>query len=474
MLRVPVAILGLVLMLTACGSVKPGEGTGGTSSDPNNPVDPSGISLLAGSIGGSGNVDGTGSAARFNYPTGVAVDASGNVFVADTSNSTIRKITSAGVVTTLAGTAGSDGSSDGTGAAARFNSPRSVAVDASGNVFVADMSNHTIRKITSAGVVTTLAGTAGSPGSSDGTGAAARFSSPYGVAVDASGNVFVADTGNHTIRKITSAGVVTTLAGTAGSQGSNDGTGAAARFNYPRGVAVDASGNLYVADSGNHTIRKITPAGVVTTLAGAGSDGSSDGTGAAARFFSPTGVAVDASDNLYVADSGNHTIRKITPAGVVSTLAGTAGFSGSSDGTGAAARFNYPRGVAVDASGNLYVADADNHTIRKITSVGVVTTLAGTAGSDGSSNGTGAAASFNFPYGVAVDASGNVYVADTENHTIRKITSAGVVSTLAGAAGSRGIVLGALPSTLAYPSGVAVSGSEVVVSSENSVLVIRP
>ena len=297
-------------------------------------------------------------------------------------------------------------------------------------------SNNTIRKITPAGVVSTLAGLAGSSGSADGTGSAARFCYPYGVAVDGSGNVYVADTDNYTIRKITPAGVVSTLAGLAGSSGSADGTGSAARFDYPYGVAVDGSGNVYVADSGNNTIRKITPAGVVSTLAGmAGSSGSADGTGSAARFNYPTGVAVDGSGNVYVADTGNNTIRKITPAGVVSTLAGTAGSSGSADGTGSAARFYYPYGVAVDGSGNVYVADNDNYTIRKITPAGVVSTLAGLAGSSGSADGTGSAARFYYPYGVAVDGSGNVYVADTDNDTIRKITPAGVVSTLAGLAG---------------------------------------
>jgi len=273
------------------------------------------------------------------------------------------------------------------------------------------------------GTVTTFAG--GVNGSTDGTGADARFNSPYGVAVDGDGNVYVADTSNHTIRKITAAGVVTTLAGTAGSSGSADGTGAAARFWGPRGPAVDGGGNVYVADYGNYTIRKITAAGVVTTLAGtAGSFGSADGTGADARFFYPYGVAVDGDGNVYVADRANHTIRKITPAGVVTTLAGAAGSSGSADGTGAVARFNYPDGVAVDGGGNVYVADTSNHTIRKITPAGVVTTLVGAATENGFSDGRGPLARLYAPYGVAVDGGGNVYVADYANHAIRKVTPA--------------------------------------------------
>ena len=188
------------------------------------------------------------------------------------------------------------------------------------------------------------------------------------MAVDGDGNVYVADTYNHTVRKVTPAGVVTTLAGTARSSGSDDGTGADARFNMPRRVAVDGDGNVYVADTNNSTIRKITPAGVVTTLAGtAGSYGSTDGTGADARFVNPHGVAVDGDSNVYVADGGDHTIRKITPAGVVTTLAGAAGSSGLADGTGPLARFSWPAAVAVDGDGNVYVTDRNNHAIRKVT-----------------------------------------------------------------------------------------------------------
>ncbi len=274
-----------------------------------------------------------------------------------------------GTVTTFAG--GSRGSTDGTGADARFNYPEEVAVDGDGNVYVAGGGDHTIRKITPAGVVTTLAGVAESSGSTDGTGTDARFNFPYGVAVDRDGNVYVADRDNHTVRKVTPAGVVTTLAGTAGSSGSDDGTGADARFNYPRGVAVHRDGNVYVADRDNHTIRKITPAGVVTTLAGAaGSYGSTDGTGTAARFSGPHGVAVDGDGNVYVADAYNHTVRKVTPAGVVTTLAGTAGSSGLADGTGPLARFNSPAAVAVDGDGNVYVTDRNNHAIRTVTPAG--------------------------------------------------------------------------------------------------------
>jgi hypothetical protein len=297
---------------------------------------------------------------------------------------------------------------------------------------VADYSNHTIRKVTSAGVVTTLAGAAEYTGSTDATGSAARFYRPSSVSVDTAGNVFVADYNNHTIRKVTSAGVVTTLAGAAGSSGNTNATGSAARFNFPYGVSVDTAGNVYVGDYGNHTIRKVTSSGVVTTLAGtAGSFGSTDATGSAARFRNPAGVSVDSAGNVFVADTYNHTIRKVTSAGVVTTLAGTAGSEGGTDATGSAARFRYPRGVSADTAGNVFVADTVNYTIRKVTSAGVVTTEAGYVGNTGSNNGLGSAARFNGPFGVSVDTAGNVFVADTQNHTIRNsITSAPATVTL--------------------------------------------
>ncbi|WP_374030222.1 NHL repeat-containing protein [Bdellovibrio bacteriovorus] len=428
------------------------------------------VTTFAGSAGVSGSLDGTGSAARFYNPQGISVDGSGNLFVTDSSNSTIRKITSAGVVTTMAGLAGSADSTDGTGFAARFSAANGIAVDGSGNIFVADEGNHTIRKITSGGVVTTLAGLAGGAGSADDTGSAARFNAPVGMAMDSGGNIYVADRGNHVIRKITSAGEVTTLAGLSGTWGTTNGTGSGARFSSPYGVAVDSSGNLFVTDSSNHTIRKITSAGVVTTIAGlAGSIGYADGAGSSARFFYPDGVAVDNSGNIYVADTYSHTIRKITSDGVVTTLAGLGGNPGSTDGTGAAARFNYPTGVAVDNAGNVYVADRDNHVIRKITSGGVVTTIAGLAGSSGAADGTGPAARFNSPSGIAIDSGGNIFVADTYNYMVRKITPAGLVTTVVGKAGDFGNYTDFLPASLGSCRGLVIREGRIFISSENAI-----
>jgi sugar lactone lactonase YvrE len=324
---------------------------------------PYAFSTLAGPALGS--PENEGDSTGLNFPTGVAVDRAGKVYVADTDNHTVRNITSAGILSTLAGLPGNLGAADGAGSAARFSYPKGVAADGAGNIYVADTVNQIIRKITPAGVAGTLAGMAGRIGSGDGTGRAARFYYPYGVAVDSAANVYVADTFNSTVRKITPLGVVSTLAGLAGNVGSADGAGSAARFNYPSSVAVDGTGNVYVADTGNCTIRKITPAGAVSTFAGlAGAVGSADGAGRGARFNYPHGVAVDGAGYIYVADTLNSTIRKITPARVVSTLAGSASALGNVDGAGDAARFYYPESVAVDSRGDIYVADSNNSDIR--------------------------------------------------------------------------------------------------------------
>ena len=434
------------------------------------------VTTLAGQVGVRGSADGMGSAAQFYSPENLAVDGWGNVYVGDTDNETIRQITATGVVTTLAGLAGVSGYADGTGSAARFTGPCGVALDGAGNLYVADEFNFTIRKVTAGSVVTTLAGLPPdvAVGSADGTGTAAQFRGPEGVSVDSLGNVYVTDVGNSTVRRITSSGVVSTLAGLALADGYADGTGSTARFNQPGGVVIDGTGNVYVADTFNHAIRKITAAGVVTTLAGlAESPGSADGTGSAARFGDPDNVAVDSAGNIYVTD-GYTAIRKITSAGVVSTLAGLAGYSGYADGTGSAARFDLPYGVAADGAGNVYVADKLNHTIRKITAAGVVTTLAGLAGSPGSADGTGSAARFNYPNGVAVDGAGNLYIADMQNHTIRKMTPAGVVTTLAGLAGVPNSVDGTgSAARFAYPNGVAVDGAGKVYVTDESNNTIR-
>lgn len=435
---------------------------------------------LAGMPGGAGNVDGTGSAAKFNSPKGLAKDAAGNVYVADYLNHVIRKITPAGVVSVFAGKAGTSGSSDGAASVARFSTPYGLAMAANGQLYVTEEQNHRIRKVTPAGVVTTVAGSFA--GSIDGTGTAARFRSPHGIVVDPSGNLFVADYGNDTIRKVTPAGVVTTVAGSPDELGSTDGQGSQARFKYPNELALDTDGNLYVTDSGNYTIRKVSADGLVTTLAGvAGERGETDGVESAARFSWPGGIVFDGADHLYVTESQTGDLRKVSLGGLVTTvqtgldldsavsllmssdgnllvsegvrhvvsnvslgtgdvtlLAGNASNKGSADGTGTDARFYYPTQIALDADGNAYITDQFNDVIRKVTMEGVVTTLAGSAGSSGSADGTGSEARFNNPSGIAVAGDGTVYVSDYSSYTVRKITPAGVVTTLAGSVGQQG------------------------------------
>ena len=318
------------------------------------------VSTFAGS-GVSGDVDGQGTNAQFNSPNGIVMDTNGNLFVADGSNNKIRKITPSGVVSTFAGS-GAQGNVDGQGVNAQFRTLTGITIDNQGNLFVADY-NQKIRKITPSGVVSTFAGS-GVSGDVDGQGISAQFFWPDGITIDNQGNLFVADSYNQKIRKITPSGVVSTFAGN-GSEGDVDGTGASAQFGFPAGIAIDNQGNLFVADYFNSKIRKITPSGVVSTFAGNGAQGDADGQGANAQFNLPSGIAIDNQDNLFVADAGNNKIRKITPSGVVSTFAGS-GVSGDVDGTGASAQFHSPESVLIDDNNDIYVADR-NHKIRKIT-----------------------------------------------------------------------------------------------------------
>ena len=312
-----------------------------------------------------GSADGTGAAAQFSSPSGMASDGAGNLFVVDSYNHTIRKVVIAtGAVSTFAGSPGNMGNTDGTGAAARFIYPSDMASDGAGNLFVVDgdyypIQHRTIRKVVIAtGAVTTLAGSQGSGRIVDGTGTAAQFSSLSGMTSDGTGNLFVGDL--YTIRRVVIAtGEVTTLAGSPGEMGSVDGTGADARFCSPRGVASDGAGNLFVADYFNDTIRKVVIAtGAVTTLAGSPRNpGSADGTGADARFSSPSSMASDGAGNLFVVDEYNHTIRKVVVAtGGVTTVVGSPGRVGVTFGP-LPAGLNLPQGLALGRKGELYITD---------------------------------------------------------------------------------------------------------------------
>jgi hypothetical protein len=513
------------------------------------------VSTLAGSPGATGTADGHGSAARFNSPASLAVDTTGNVWVADTFSHTIRKVTPDGTVTTAAGTAGTSGNWDGTGTSARFSLPWGIAVGPDASVYVVDGSRSFVRKISSSGQVTTIAGPvfgetsswgedstwlansiavgpngeiyvgdllgsirrvekpftvttfAGNPSSTgwrDGTGRSAQFTSVGDLAIHRSGRIYATEHTAHVVRCVTPAAVVTTLAGKPVEAGSQDGQGAAARFSNPSSLAVDASGTAWVVSGNLETLRTVSPDGFVSTrpspsrseqlwygqdgaliiASGAGevialkSDGSTaplaqsqpwesslryahavvdrtgnvfvadnsraiilkfsspyagvifagaanewgtvDGPSGVSRLRGIGGMIIDADDNLYVSETVTHVIRKITPAGMVSTFAGQADAAGSADGTGGAARFNTPLGMALDSAGRLYVADSGNHTIRLITPAGDVSTIGGKAGQAGLVDGPGASARFFRPVAVALDAARNLYVAETGNRAIRK------------------------------------------------------
>jgi len=510
------------------------------------------VSTLAGrSTGLPAFSDGTGTNTKFFYPEGITYDGQGNLYICDTRNSVIRKIVIATrAVTTIAGLAATAGSTDATGPAARFNRPARL-IYVGGNLYICDTDNHTIRKLVVAtGEVTTIAGLAGSSGSTDATGSVARFYFPKGIAYDGSGNLYICDTGNYTIRKLViSTGAVTTISGLAGTQGSTDAIGLNARFSEPTDITYDGSANLYICDFKRTSIRysnirKLTIAtGEVSTFAGSSTTyGSSDGIGSAASFFLPVGITYDGLGNLYVCDyntiriivissgavttlaggvygantdisvlgqvvydglgnlyicdydnwsikkftisvrevitfagsdrgggylngiggkavfqnvyrivydglgnlyitEANNIIRKLViSSGAVTTIAGLAGSSGSTDGNGETATFYEPLGITYDGQGNLFICDSQNHTIRKVViSSGAVTTIAGLAGSSGSDDGIGSVARFNLPNGITCDGQGNLFICDRLNDAIRKLViSTGAVTTIAGLSGNPG------------------------------------
>ena len=472
----------LLIFLTFISSCKPGAGGANKlTSISNGPAHlNSGLtSTYAGVTGNNNFSNGIISYSQFNSPRGITFDTYGNAYIADTGNHVIRKISVTGVVTTLAGSVdefGNGGFVNAIGTAAKFNSPTDVAVDRYLNVYVADSGNNAIRKISSSGQVSTFAGSSLDliPGFINGIKSSARFANPQGIEVDTNGNIYVADTDNNAIRLIDSeTALVSTLAGAVGT-GSTDGT-TSARFNGPSRIKSDTLGNLFVTDTQNSSIRKIIKAtGVVSTyktginlpvgiaidannnvfvsdpssnlirkiaidltdsvIAG-NTVGLNDGTGVAASFNAPNGIALDPSGNLFVADMYNHDIRKIIiSSGLVSTYSGSPNVPGLLNRKiGMAASFVNPNGVAIDSLGNIYISDSERNSIQKISTLGVVTTFAGSlVGLAGYANATGNDALLNHPMGLAFDSSDNLFVADNGNSVIRKISSNGIVSTFAG------------------------------------------
>ena len=430
-------------------------------------VDTSGnITTVAGSgsccFGGDG---GPAISALMDYPTGVAVDAAGNLYIGDTYNARVRQVSAAGIITTVAGNGTYGFSGDGGAAsAAQVSYPYGVAVDASGNLYIADSNNFRVRMVSASGTISTVAGNGTCCFSGDGGAAkSAEMDSPTGVAVDAAGNLYIADRYGERIRKVSAGGTIGTVAGNGGYSFAGDGHAAtSAEFRYPQGVAVDASGNIYIADSGNARIREVNPSGIISTLVGGAiGDG---GLGVFGLLNQPSGVVRDNAGNTYVTDTNNNRIRKVSSNGAISTIAGTGvtGYSGDG-GAAAGAQLNNPQSLALDASGNLYVADAGNVRVRKIDGSGNITTVAGNGTCCGHTGDGGAAtaAQIGTPYGLAVDASGNLYIGDVSNNIVRKVTSSGTITTVAGngSFGYSGDGTAATSAKLYGPYGIAVDAA---------------
>ncbi|MCH8266466.1 MAG: hypothetical protein IH846_03000, partial [Acidobacteria bacterium] len=399
-------------------------------------------------VAGNGDFGFTGdggqaTSASLNFPRGVAVDADGNLYIADTYSNRIRKVTPGGTITTVAGSGSADPGAGGPATSALLDVPTGVAVDGTGNLYIADGSNR-VRRISSGGIIDTVAGTGIEDFSGDeGPATSATLNQAFGVAVDGSGNLYIADTGNNRIRRVALDGTITTVAGSggtgrlAGALSGDGGPATSARLNLPSGVAVDAGGSLYIADTVNQRVRKVSSTGTITTLAGNNlfkfSGDGGPATSASLNF--PTSAALDALGNLYIADLGNHRVRKVTPGGTITTVAGSGppgAFSGDG-GSATSASLNLPSGVAVDAAGNLFIADLINERVRKVSANGIITTVAGNGGFGFSGDGGQATdAELARPADVAVNAAGDLYIADTDNNRVRKVSSGGIITTVAG------------------------------------------
>ncbi|PZF72192.1 NHL domain-containing protein [Taibaiella soli] len=395
------------------------------------------ITVVAGSgTNGFRGDGGPATAAQIGSSYGIVVDASGNIYVSDLDNNRVRKVSTSGIITTIAGTGAYGYTGDGGPAtAAQLNSPHGLALDASGNLYICDEYNGRIRKVSTSGIITTVAG--GGSGGDGAAATAAALSFPIDVKVDASGNMYISDLQDEKIRKVNTAGIISTVAGngTAGYNGEGMQATLASLY-YCFGIALDAAGNLYICDDYNFRIRKVNAAGVISTVAGTGTNGFSGDGGPAtsAQLSYSVGIAFDPAGNMYLADRNNNRVRKVNTAGIISTVVGNGAASFSGDGGPALnAQFDHPYATCFDASGNMYVSDPWNHRVRKITTAGIVSTIAGNGATAWvGDNIPATTSSLNNPLGMAVDASGNVYIADANQHRIRKVAANGVITTIAG------------------------------------------
>ncbi|MBI6546423.1 MAG: SMP-30/gluconolactonase/LRE family protein, partial [Cyanobacteria bacterium NC_groundwater_1444_Ag_S-0.65um_54_12] len=403
-------------------------------------VDTSGIITTVagnGSFGYAGD-GGPATSANFRNPNDVAIDGAGNLYIADTGNHRVRKVASNGIITTVAGNgtaafAGDNGPATG----ASLNNPRDVLLDASGNLYIADSGNNRIRKVASNGTITTVAGNGTAAFAGDnGPATGASINSPRGMALDASGNLYIADASNHRIRKVDTSGTITTMGSGWGFSG-DGGPVSAAKMKSPRGVAFDGAGNLYINDTNNNRIRQVNLASNIATIAGNGAldtFGGDGGPAGNALLDTPQYLTVDNTGNLYFSDTFNNRVRKVSPSGIISTVAGngTAGYTGD-NGPATSASLNTPTGLAVDSAGNLYIADSLNNVIRRVTPTGTITTVVGNGTCDYLGDGGSAtSASLCSPAGIAISSTGYLYIADTDNSVIRRVTSGGIISTVAG------------------------------------------
>lgn len=445
-------------------------------------VDTNGNITTVGGNGTSGSNGDGGSAlsAQIQYPSSVAVDSTGNIFFADDANARIRRITPSGLINTVAGNGTWGFSGDGgLATAAQFDGSSDITVDAAFNLYIADTNNNRVRKVDSTGTISTVAGSS-SHGSDDGSAIAATFGARGSLTPDFDGNLFMADSDNHRVLKITTAGRISTIAGdgTDGYSGDN-GPAAAAKLGNPTGILFDRSGNLLIVDNAKSVIRKITPTGTITTVVGNGAWGYSGDEGPAlkAQLNNPSGIAQDRIGNLYIADTNNNRIRKITADGIIKTIAGIGIPGNTGDGGPAkAARISYPRSIAVNSSGDVFIADETNFRIRKINAEGIITTIAGN-GIEGYSGDGGFATSAKLetPTGIAVDSADNVYIADSNNSRIRKVNTAGFISTVTGTgiSGDSGDGGSALAAKLTTPQSVAVDTAGNLFTFDNGANRIR-
>jgi uncharacterized protein (TIGR03437 family) len=405
-------------------------------------VSPNGIiSTVAGNgtFGASGD-GGPAIGAQLANPAGIAIDAAGNLYVADTQDNRVRKVSANGIISTVAGngTIGFSGD-NGPAVGAQLSYPNAVAVDGSGNLFIADAVNNRIRKVAPNGIITTVAGSVRCCGSAGdgGPATAASLVFPTGVAVDSSGSFFIADSQSGIVRKVSADGIIATLAGSGTSAPSgDDGPALNAQLSAPNAVAADGEGNVYVADYNNNRVRRISKAGVISTVAGNGTAGSFSGDGGlatGAAIWGPDAVAVDGSGNLFIADNINRRIRKVSTSGIITTVAGNGnlGFSGDGGPATKAAIWN-PYGIAVDPSGNLFIADNANGRVRKVSTNGIITTVAGGGNSTCCDGGPATSAGLGSPYAIAVDGSGNLFIADWISNSVRKVDAAGIITTVGG------------------------------------------